>query len=151
MRSGTKAAKDAALGPAYLYGLYKESLQGQRPHREDSGASPGTGQGDTQAEGRGNIFYLHPLHKAYKLITISCFFSFGQNGYHCNCKRDKTDVKEKIIMKKKFVAIAAAATLVMGGYSQAAVPQTLQTLMQRLLHQKLPAVRQLRKRHPRKQ
>jgi phosphate transport system substrate-binding protein len=35
------------------------------------------------------------------------------NSYDCNCKRDKKVVKEKIIMKKKFVAIAAAATLVM--------------------------------------
>ena len=63
-----------------IYTAFTGILAGQRPHREDSGASPGTGQGDTQAEGRGNIFYLHPLHKAYKLITISCFFLLDKTG-----------------------------------------------------------------------
>ncbi|WP_279053097.1 hypothetical protein, partial [Eisenbergiella tayi] len=54
-------------------------LAGQRPHREDRGVSPGTGQGrhagGRQGRGSANIFYLHPVtglawlnHGGYAMI-----------------------------------------------------------------------------------
>ena len=59
-----------------IYTAFTGILAGQRPHREDRGVSPGTGQGrhagGRQGRGSANIFYLHPCDLSPWIYLAGC-------------------------------------------------------------------------------
>ena len=99
-----------------IYTAFTGILAEQRPHRETAGyhrAQAGGGQRRKAGQRQGQYFLSAPFTQSLQTHNHILLFLLDKTGIIAIANEIKTVVKEKIIMKKKFVAIAAAATLVM--------------------------------------